>query len=484
MSARNRIIGWMMLLVALALLAEVGIAAQVFTARAENDLDQELVHEGVKLRDYAARAVDPVTGVAFTTTEELLTAYLGVAVPNSNETMFSMLDGRPSRRAREEPMARLDTDASFLAKIQGMTQPGSGQSSSAAGPIHWAVFPVSVAGDPAAGALVVIEFAAPVRAGVASTVRVLAAISAVALALAGVASWQVAGRVLAPIRTLRQTAEVIGGSDLDQRIAVTGHDDVASLAHTFNAMLDRLQEAFAGQQRFLDDASHELRTPITVIRGHLELMGDDPNDRERTLGLVVDELRRMDRLVDDLMLLARAKRPDFLRISEVDAGDLIMDVLAKASALGDRRWALEGLPEQIVMADAQRLTQALMQLAANAVRHTSAGDRITIGGNVSEGRLLLSVLDEGAGIPEEDRDGIFDRFVRAGYRGDGGRRGEGAGLGLPIVASIAHAHGGSVVLVSELGQGSTFTLDIPVVLPDAVKTRATVVASTGGTAHA
>ena len=161
-----------------------------------------------------------------------------------------------------------------------------------------------------------------------------------------------------------------------------------------------------------------------------------------------------------------------------------MDVLAKASALGDRRWALEGLPEQMMMADGQRLTQALMQLAANAVRHTSAGDRVAIGGNVVNGHLLLSVLDEGSGIPEEDREGIFDRFVRAGYRGDGGRRGEGAGLGLPIVASIAHAHGGSVTLVSELGSGSTFTLDIPVVLPAAGNTHAMVVAQDGRTPHA
>ncbi len=464
-SARERIVGWMMLLVALALVIEVVIAAQVFTGKAEAELDQELVHEGAKLRDYAERATDSVTGAPHETADALITAYLGVAVPNSDESMFSIVNGRPSHRARESPMTRLDRDEAFLSLVRDVKVPTSGRTTSDVGPVHWAVFPVVVEGDPSDAALVVIEFAAPVRADVASTVRVLAIISAVALALAGLASWVVAGRVLAPIRTLRKTAESINESDLHQRISVTGRDDVAALARTFNAMLDRLQDAFAGQQQFLDDASHELRTPITVIRGHLELMGEDPEDRRWTLALVDDELKRMGRLVDDLMLLARAERPDFLRLTQVDVSDLMMDVLAKASALGDRHWALDGLPEGVVVADDQRLTQALMQLAANAVRHTAPGDRIWIGGHVEENRLRLSVADEGAGIAEEARVDIFDRFTRASYRGDGGRRGEGAGLGLAIVASIAHAHDGQVTLESELGKGSMFTLDLPFVQP-------------------
>ncbi len=454
-----------MLLVTLALVLEVVIAAQVFIGVAEAQRDQELVHEGAKLRDFASRATDPATGVPYDSASNLLQAYLGVAVPNADETLFSMVNDRPSHRAREAPIARLDRDTMFLDSIRGLREPTSGRATSSAGPIHWAVFPVVVEGDPTSAALVMIEFSEPARADVASTIRVLAIISAVALAVAGLASWQVAGRVLAPIRTLRQTAETINESDLDQRIAVTGRDDVAALGRTFNAMLDRLRDAFSGQQRFLDDASHELRTPITVIRGHLELMGEDPHERRRTLELVHDELRRMSRLVDDLMLLARAERPDFLRLREVDVADLVMDVVAKASALGDRRWAVDRLPEAVVMADGQRLTQALIQLAANAVRHTVPGDQISFDGNLADGRLQLSVADNGVGIKEEDREFIFDRFARAGHRGDGGRRGEGAGLGLAIVSSIAQAHDGQVVLQSELGKGSKFTLDIPLIEP-------------------
>lgn len=461
LSARTRIIGWMMLLVTLALVTEFVVAARALTARAEAELDQELVHEGDKFRDYAARSIDPSTGRPYQDVTALLAGYLAEAVPNTGETMFSLVNGRPAHRARAEPLTRLDTDPSFVARTAGLGQPQSGTVASAAGPVRYAVFPVRLAGDPDRGALVVAEFTAPATARVTATVHVLIAVSLLAITLAGLASWLIAGRVLAPIRMLRRTAETVRESDLDQRIVVNGNDDVAALTRTFNQMLDRLQNAFAGQRQFLDDASHELRTPITVIRGHLELIGEDRAERARTLALVLDELQRMNRLVDDLMLLANSERPDFLSPGPVDVTDLVMDVLAKSSTLGDRRWTVSEVIEQTVLADGQRLTQALMQLVANAVRHTRPGDRISIGTTVVDDRLRLSVTDTGTGIAAEDSVRIFDRFTRAGHRGDRGHRGEGAGLGLAIVASIAHAHGGRVLLDSPPGAGATFTLDLP-----------------------
>lgn len=144
----------------------------------------------------------------------------------------------------------------------------------------------------------------------------------------------VAGRILAPVRMVRQTAEQIGESDLTRRLKVSGHDDVAALAHTFNHMLDRLENAFTTQRRFLDDVAHELRTPITVIRGHLELMDDREDEREATRALAVDELDRMSRIVGELLLLAKAERPDFLTLGETDLTDLVVDVGAKARGWG------------------------------------------------------------------------------------------------------------------------------------------------------
>ena len=141
-------------------------------------------------------------------------------------------------------------------------------------------------------------------------------------------------------------------------------------------MLDRLEEAFASQKAFISDAGHELRTPITIIRGHLDVMGDDPEERRETLELVGDELDRMGRLVNDLLLLAKASRPDFLQPETIDLDDLTRELFAKASALAParlatrRRWA-----RGRIVADRQRLTQAMMNLSQNAVTHTARGRR-------------------------------------------------------------------------------------------------------------
>jgi signal transduction histidine kinase len=131
------------------------------------------------------------------------------------------------------------------------------------------------------------------------------------LSVTSVFAWIVAGRVLAPLRLLTETAHLISESDLTRRIPVQGIDEISELTITFNEMLDRLQAAFASQRDFINDAGHELRTPITIIRGHLELLGDDPQERRETVELVTDELDRMSRFVDDLLLLAKAEQPNF-----------------------------------------------------------------------------------------------------------------------------------------------------------------------------
>ena len=118
---------------------------------------------------------------------------------------------------------------------------------------------------------------------------------------------------------LADTARSISETDLTRRIPVSGRDEIAELARTFNAMLDRLEAAFATQRAFVSDASHELRTPITIVRGHLELLGDDPQERRETIALVTDELDRMSRFVDDLLLLAKAERDDFLRVGRASS---------------------------------------------------------------------------------------------------------------------------------------------------------------------
>jgi len=464
-SARARILGWMLLLVGLALSVSVAATWIILVDRLDDRIDRELEQEAAKLRAFSTTAVDPATGQAYRQVDALLARHLQRNLPDRHETFFSLVQGVPDRRSPGSlPPARLDDDRAFVAMATAADRPRAGTAETAAGEVRYAVLPVRLSSDSRPGALVVVEFRDVERAEVDQLVRVLAGVGVVALLLAAIAGWLVAGRVLAPVRLVRQTAEQISATDLSRRITVNGDDDLAALARTFNTMLDRLESAFATQRHFLDDAGHELRTPITIVRGHLELMGEDPADRADTVSLVTDELDRMARIVDDLMVLARAGRPDFLTPDEVLVADLVLDTVAKARVLGDRHWTVGAAPDVVVVADSQLLVQALLQLATNAVQHTGPGDRIEVGAAAHAGSLRLWVADSGVGVDPADLERIFDRFARGG--GDRSARSGGAGLGLAIVRAIAEAHGGTITVDSTPSGGATFTLVLPARLPE------------------
>jgi signal transduction histidine kinase len=241
-------------------------------------------------------------------------------------------------------------------------------------------------------------------------------------------------------------------------VAVSGADDVSELARTFNAMLDRLETAFDTQRKLIDDAGHELKTPLTILRGHLELLdASDPQDVGETRSLLLDELDRMGRLVDDLILLAKAERADFVQPQPVDLGVLVDDVVDKARGLGDRRWLVEARADAVVAADPQRLTQALLQLADNAVKYSPPGSRVFLGTALAGEEALLWVRDEGPGVDASELDRVFERFGRAHT----GRGVDGSGLGLAIVRAIAEAHHGRVEAENVPAGGFRITLALP-----------------------
>lgn len=473
-NARTRILAWIMLLVTVAAVIIVGATASAMFTRVETRANLELAHEAEKVHEFASRP-DAATGEPYRTVGEFLTAHIQQNFPEHSETLFSLLDGQPHRRSVAEPPVRLDRDRAFIARVARASEPAAGTWDTSAGPIAYGIIPVDTAeantrGSTDAGQrghLVIVEFLAEDLDEANRLLWMMAVIAAITLGGAGITGWFITGRVLAPIRELQHTAAAISETDLERRIDVVGNDDVAGLARTFNGMLDRLAHAFEGQRQFLDDAGHELRTPVTIVRGHLEVMEEDPQERAATLALVDDELRRMGRLIDDLIMLARSERPDFLRPEPTNLTDLVVETFTKATGLADRRWRLDQTPEVDARVDPVRLTQALLQLAANAVAHTEEGDAIAFGGAVQEGaaqgagadpRVLLWVRDEGSGIAREEQQQIFQRFVRSGPRGS---RERSSGLGLAIVANIAHAHGGRVTVDSTPGRGATFTLVLP-----------------------
>jgi signal transduction histidine kinase len=308
------------------------------------------------------------------------------------------------------------------------------------------------------GVFVVAHATAGERKEALEALNVIVEVKLLILSLALFVAWLAAGRILAPLNLLTKTVKSIDESDLSQRIPIKGSDEISELGSTFNEMMDRLETSFATQRNFLNDAGHELRTPITIIRGHLEVMGDEPHEKAETVNLVMDELDRMNRLVDDLVLLAKAERPDFLQLETVDIGILTEEIFSKARTLAQRTWTLDNIGRGKILVDRQRLTQAMINLAQNATQYTTADSLIAIGSNLTKERAELWVRDTGEGIAENEQARVFERFARASNTR---RRSEGAGLGLSIVKAIAEAHDGYVRLQSHLGIGSTFIIVLP-----------------------
>jgi signal transduction histidine kinase len=279
-------------------------------------------------------------------------------------------------------------------------------------------------------------------------------------------SWLIAGYLLRPVGRITRVAREISATDLTRRISLQGPDDeLHQLADTFDQMLGRLDEAFAGQREFIQEASHELRNPLAVIRTNLEVTLSDPDaspeDLRHTAEVVQRSTERMTRLVDDLLRYARNERPAIER-DPVDAFSLVHEAAdefrtpAEARGLGIE-WAAE--PGLMITGDRNALRQALANLLANATRLAPTGTRVRVRAGREGPWIWLAVDDEGPGIAADDQDRVFQRFWRgeaSGVRGD--RR---SGLGLAIVRQIVEAHGGEVKLVSTLGAGSTFALWLP-----------------------
>lgn len=461
LTVRTRILATILSLSALGLAVAGGTAWALQRERLDDSIDAELALNVAEFRALAEDGVDPADGLPFTRVQSLLYIGLQRTVPAENEGMLALVDGQVTWTAPSTVRLRLEQDGDLVAAaraLSGETGVAIRSLTTADRTYRYVAVPVTVVGDPAEGLLLLAVDRGVEHAELARTFRTYALVSLVALLVTGLVGWVLAGRLLAPIRVLRRTAQQITDTDLSARIPVTGDDDLSDLTRTVNAMLERLDSAFTSQRRLLDDVGHELRTPLTIIRGHLELLdGSDPADVEQTRALVIDEVDRMHGLVDDLVTLATADRPDFVRPTPTDVAQLTDEVVDKARSLGGHRWRVERRAEVVADLDAQRITQALLQLAANAAKFAPEGSPIGVGSAVRGDRLVLTVRDQGPGVAPEDAERIFERFARAQV----GRGVEGSGLGLPIVAAIAAAHGGTAYVERRRGPGACFVVDLP-----------------------
>jgi len=399
----------------------------------------------------------------FTSTSAALEAVLARVVPNVNESALGIINGKARYVPGTDISFHLEEDPDFVARIVDEVADGTvrlGTSVSASGQYRYVATPISVTGSTEKGIYVAAVDVDAELTEITDAFTTYALVALVALVAVGLVGWFVAGRLLRPIRQLRAAASRITASDRNERIPVVGHDDVSELTATVNDMLDRLDAALTGQRQLLDDVRHELKTPITIVRGHLELL-DTANQAEveSTRSLAIDELDRMTGLVDDIESLAETQRAVPVR-RQVDVADFTEEVFAKAAIIADHEWVLSSVAHASVALDPARITQAWLQLADNASKYSPAGSRIELGSSTDGTDVEFWVADRGPGIPKDSQERIFERFGRV----DTGRGIRGSGLGLPIVKAIAQAHGGRVSLVST-SSGSRFGILMPVTAP-------------------
>ncbi|MBT4512305.1 MAG: HAMP domain-containing protein [Chloroflexi bacterium] len=283
----------------------------------------------------------------------------------------------------------------------------------------------------------------------------------VALGVALVSGAVLARRALAPVERITATAETIEkSSDLGRRVGYTGpKDEIGHLAATFDHMIDHIDRVFKSQKDFVADASHDLRSPLTVFQGNLDLLKRNLNaeDRQESLDAMGREIEKMSAIVNDLLLLAEIESGPVNQDQAVNLKEILLEGLRQAQRSAGKNSVIEGTIEEIsIKGNPHRISQLLANLIDNAIRYTPEEGTITLSLLRDGDWARLEIMDNGIGIPPEHLPHLFDRFYRVDRARS--RAGSGTGLGLAIVKGIAEQHGGKVTLISEPGKGSTFTV--------------------------
>ena len=349
-SVRFRILAWYFLLTTCTVLVSVVATRQIFCSLLESRTQEALKAEVSKFDRLVEQLVDDKSARLKTIVEEVLSLH----VLTRDKYILAIIEGQifndrslplPEAIANNSTLLEEWTEVSSLTKGELMVSDG---------PFYYVAKPIEING--VEGVLVALRDArVDYQTGTGIVILVIK-VATVVLTLFSAIAWVTAGRVLLPLRQVTKTARMITQTDMSKRITVTGNDEIAELSATFNAMLDRLSSAFETQQEFLKDAGHELRTPITVIQGHLEILKYRPEKQEETMALVTDELSRMNRLVNDLLLIAKAEQPHFLKIKSEELDWFTEELYFKARAIAKRDWRLESKGLSPVAIDKGRLT--------------------------------------------------------------------------------------------------------------------------------
>ncbi|HYI50490.1 MAG TPA: HAMP domain-containing sensor histidine kinase [Microbacterium sp.] len=431
---------------------------RLITVAGENQTDTDADDSG------ATTASEDLSIDDFASIEDYLYSAVARLVPARNEAAVAIIDGEARYRPATLSGFDISGNEELIERAIAETADGETKIGTAVtdqGSLKYIAIPITMQGDPQTGIYVrAIDLGAelsPVTAAITTySIAAVAVIGAI-----GIVGWFVAGRLLSPIRDLRDAADAITLDDMSPRLAPQGNDDISDLTRTVNSMLDRLEGSVDVQRQLLDDVRHELKTPITIVRGHLEMMNpSDAADVASTREIGMAELDRMTRLVDDIDLLATVEGDGFA-MTEVNLAALTARVGELVAVIPGHAWSVGATAEGVIHGDSDRLLQAWLQLADNAAKYTPEESPIELGSRLDASGASLWVSDHGAGIPPASRHRIFRRFDRA----QGKRSVGGSGLGLAIVDAIAKGHGGLCAVSDTPGGGATFTIHLP--LPSA-----------------
>lgn len=425
---------------------------------------EQLNREAREFTNLATNTVDPDTGKAFATVSALLSTAIQQHAFSPADGAVGLVEGAIEWTAPATVNLRIEDDQDLMgaaashAKATTTTQ---GRIQTPGHDFFYLVVPVRIETTGESGALVrAVDFASLTQP-LNQTYQMYAVVAVAMTAIGSLLAWSIMGRLLSPITWLRSAAESITEHDLTTRIPIRGTDDLSSLTVTINRMLDRIEDLVQGQRQLLDDVGHELRTPITIISGHLELVDpEDPDDVRATRTRALAETDRMRRLTDDLILLAASQPGDYVILSETELAPLTDETFELARVLAPRPWRLESIADATLDADAQRIRQAWLQLVDNAIKYSPPDTPIALGSELRGNQAWLWVRDQGSGIRPEERERILRRNERGESAVKSGRGGQ--GLGLAIVTKIVAAHNGRVEIDSQPDGGSVVSIVLPI----------------------
>jgi signal transduction histidine kinase len=470
--ARALIVGAILAVAALGLTIVGGVTFLAQRDRTLNDIAERLISQIDALDQVSELRVVVESGAVapaedspddVTDLETYLRAAVSRLIPGRNEASIAVIDGKIAFRSANALSQQIADDPDFVAEAVATAKPANEAVIASARidstDLRYIAVPVQQpgVGDERQGIYIrAVDVTRELEPVTVSLVTYTAAALAT-LAAIGIVGWFVAGRILSPIRRMRETADSITPTDLRARIPADGNDDISDLSRTVNSMLDRIEGSMDNQRQLLDDVRHELKTPITIVRGHLEMMDvENPADVASTRDIGIAELDRMTRLVEDIDLLSSAEGDQF-EISLVNVREITERMGDLVGGFPGHTWSVAAIARGVIEGDYDRLLQAWLQLADNAAKYTPQGSPIEIGSTFDIDSVHLWVRDHGPGIPPAARRRIFHRFARADHRTVGG-----SGLGLAIVDAIAKAHLGTCVVTDTDGGGATFTITVPI----------------------